>query len=786
MSYKEKENSENPKKSRTGMLKTGKSKQGKKETNFKIIINDTKMNLKSIKESTGNYEIYNKETKVCFVIFLICLLISFNKSYGQTCLTNGITFSTQGSIDSFSINYPGCSNILGEVNIIGNSITSLNGLSQVNKIGGGFNIGIRIENTNLINLNGLGNITDINNRIIIKNNPNLQNLTGLNSLDTLIGGLEILDNNLLNSLIGLNNVKFCGSHIQISENHSLISFQGLNNLESIGYYEPTNYCNTTAYFRINNNFNLTSTMGLENLHTVCGYLSFQNNLALANLNLNSLEYINGFFELYQNSQLTNLNSLENLYYSQSLTFRYNGNLTNISALQNLTGHTDFDVTLEANKLSNFNGLNNVTQIHNFNIENEDYITSMDGLTSISKILSSLNIGYCNQLQNINQLSAIDSIGAGLSTNGGLWLNNNPLLNNFNGLNNIVKIAGILYLRSCKFTNFNWIQSLERINGPFVVEQNNLLTTFLGLNNLNYIGNTTEIKNNPNLGSFTGLEQLENINGSLYIIDNPALNNIISLSNLNQINGILEIRSNVNLPSLAGLHNVNFNNITNLKLEGNFNLSICDVQNVCDYLSAIPIKPATISSNAINCNSRLEIEAECTSALPVIMRSFDVINYRNYPKLIWSVEIQINNKGWEIERSNDGYNFESIDFMEGESYSTEKKDYTFLDQNALSNINYYRLKQIDLDGNVNYSEVEEIILNNNSENLTLFPNPAIDVLNARNNFLNKEYRISNSIGRICDNGIINQNDEIDISRLQIGVYYLTILGSGDKVKFIKTK
>ena len=58
------------------------------------------------------------------------LLFTFYLNAQSPCLPEGITFTTQEQIDSFQINYPGCTEIEGDVQICGNDITNLNGLND--------------------------------------------------------------------------------------------------------------------------------------------------------------------------------------------------------------------------------------------------------------------------------------------------------------------------------------------------------------------------------------------------------------------------------------------------------------------------------------------------------------------------------------------------------------------------------------------------------------------------------------------------------------------------------
>jgi len=69
------------------------------------------------------------------LILLVLTLCQFTV-LSQSCLPDGITFSTQAEIDDFQTNYPGCTEIEGDVIINGSNITNLNGLSVVTSIGG--------------------------------------------------------------------------------------------------------------------------------------------------------------------------------------------------------------------------------------------------------------------------------------------------------------------------------------------------------------------------------------------------------------------------------------------------------------------------------------------------------------------------------------------------------------------------------------------------------------------------------------------------------------------------
>jgi len=140
-------------------------------------------------------------------------------------------FFSQSDIDHFQDNYPGCTELKGDVTIHGNGINSLAGLSPVTSIAGDLCIGS-------IMTPFLGN-------------PLLKSLTGLDNLEYIGGNLYISCNDSMTDLEGLNNLNSIGNGLYIGLRlggtlkgsiNSLTSIEALGNLTSIGgelYIEST-------------------------------------------------------------------------------------------------------------------------------------------------------------------------------------------------------------------------------------------------------------------------------------------------------------------------------------------------------------------------------------------------------------------------------------------------------------------------------------------------------------------------------------------------------------------
>jgi hypothetical protein len=114
-------------------------------------------------------------------------------------------------------------------------------------------------------------------------------------------------------------------------------------------------------------------------------------------------------------------------------------------------------------------------------------------------------------------------------------------------------------------------------------------------------------------------------------------------------------------------------------------------------------------------------------LPVKLLYFTATAVDNsYIKLDWSTSLEIDNKGFDIERSTEGVHFDKIGWVDGNGNSTQNIVYSFNDKTAQANtVYYYRLKQIDFDGDIEYSNIASAIFKD-GKGFTLadlYPNPA---------------------------------------------------------------
>lgn len=181
--------------------------------------------------------------------------------------------------------------------------------------------------------------------------------------------------------------------------------------------------------------------------------------------------------------------------------------------------------------------------------------------------------------------------------------------------------------------------------------------------------------------------------------------------------------------------------------------------------------ATISANSITVGTE---QTNCTapSLLPVDLIYFQGRAIEQGNLLTWQTASELNNKGFEIERSHDGNDWEVIHFERGNGSIEQVSNYTYLDDRSLAGINYYRLRQVDFDGQFEYSSIVSIENIDKQIRLRIFPNPVTDFLIVENNTFTS-VQILNQIGQIVLEVSLNESNRIDISELPNGIYWVKI-------------
>jgi hypothetical protein len=179
--------------------------------------------------------------------------------------------------------------------------------------------------------------------------------------------------------------------------------------------------------------------------------------------------------------------------------------------------------------------------------------------------------------------------------------------------------------------------------------------------------------------------LSNINNGKVISGSSGWTNLVTI-NFNLINEIKNLSLSWNTTSLFwGIYDADNSTLWQI---GSF-------KNLIDF--PLPVELTSFTAKVINCNVRLE----------------------------WITSTEVDNYGFEILRSVQNNSvWKNIGFVEGHGNSNSPKHYSFIDDNVTGGSKFkYRLKQIDTDGDYEYSEIVEIeILPSNFSLDQNYPNP----------------------------------------------------------------
>lgn len=181
-----------------------------------------------------------------------------------------------------------------------------------------------------------------------------------------------------------------------------------------------------------------------------------------------------------------------------------------------------------------------------------------------------------------------------------------------------------------------------------------------------------------------------------------------------------------------------------------------------------------------------------SVIPTIFLPVEVLTFTGEPvegdvKLNWKTGASEGFSHFELERSRDAYNFTKIGSENG-----MKSNYEFLDKTADPGRNFYRLKQVDLNGSSVYSEVVEVNLRWQGPQVKVYPNPADRYVmvdwKGRSAATEFDIQLLDTYGRLAYQEVGAPADgpffsrQIPVEELQSGVYVLKVrLGAETAVR-----
>ena len=213
-------------------------------------------------------------------------------------------------------------------------------------------------------------------------------------------------------------------------------------------------------------------------------------------------------------------------------------------------------------------------------------------------------------------------------------------------------------------------------------------------------------------------------------------------------------------------------------DGNFNFTI--------PLSSIPAGSDTlfvrVQNDIENRWSQTKIFTTPNGGpLPLTLFNFTVIKQNESANLNWQTSNEINTAYFNVQFSNDAINFNTVGKVNATNIGNVINTYTYVDniRGLPGPVIYYRLQQVDIDGNFQYSKIIPLSISGVNQGIKIFPNPATDYVTIR---ANKLQDLSGAILKIVDMAgrialqqslTADLNQQVNIGALTKGIYFLHI-------------
>jgi len=334
------------------------------------------------------------------------------------------------------------------------------------------------------------------------------------------------------------------------------------------------------------------------------------------------------------------------------------------------------------------------------------------------------------------------------------------------------------------SNWNFNNNAELlVNGPLEIDR----TAFVFNNNSKLTGNhtmnlsTTTIRLNNNAQFFA--------NGQVTLKENSLINI-----------GDGEFNSKANFYMNAGL-NIYQNSMVFIANKNNYFGS----WNMVNLDGGKTFQPYQSEWNTINCGSEgpnpcmvnriygpLGITSsgpKTASSLPVKLTNFEVKSMQGRNILTWATQQEENSEKFIILKSTDGSKWNTIGEVKAAGNSSIKINYEYSDYNPLAAKQFYRLKIVDLDGSIEYSEIRQIG-GNNVSSVTVFPNPATDYIrvstgSSANN--NLSIQLINSSGKVLEQKKVSDSGSVtsfSMSNYTSGLYIIRVIHQSGNIESFK--
>lgn len=175
--------------------------------------------------------------------------------------------------------------------------------------------------------------------------------------------------------------------------------------------------------------------------------------------------------------------------------------------------------------------------------------------------------------------------------------------------------------------------------------------------------------------------------------------------------------------------------------------------------------------------------DCT-VLPIELLSFNAYAVQEGVSLKWITATEQNSDRFEIERSIDGEHFDPIGSLPSAGNSAQQLHYEFFDRLPFQGLNHYRLRHVDIDGDVQLSPVQSVYIERHGKDeVFLIPNPGSGLVQVvlPENSTGSLFVITDAVGQdVLSARPDGARMSLDLSRLAHGMYGYRLLSPAGSV------
>lgn len=241
---------------------------------------------------------------------------------------------------------------------------------------------------------------------------------------------------------------------------------------------------------------IDSYSGLSDLTTIDGSFALARSTVTALSGLEALTFIGEGLSIHNMYNLTDISALSNVasfgtlgdVSAHDIKITNNRKLTNLNGLNNLTAVGN-DLDLRQNNLFNVDALSNLTSVGNtIMLYKNVNLANIDGLSNLTHVGGNIDLRY-TKVTNVDALSGLTSVGASV------LLGNNSALSSIDGLSSLTTISGHLFIAGASVTNLNALTALTSVGTHLTISGNSQLTDISGIQNVSSVGYQV-MMNNP--------------------------------------------------------------------------------------------------------------------------------------------------------------------------------------------------------------------------------------------------------------------------------------------------